>query len=189
MSHLTEIVVEGQPVPTLADILPTRGTLRVLFVGKAPSPGGVASGHYFEGRTGRGLWKRLNDTGLMPLTPGEHADDHLLAAGFGVTDLSKVPRATRDELTQREYCEGWSRVGDIVATLRPRILVFVYRGSLDKVLRYSFGWDHRSVYGFNDDLMRTFGRRVFVLPMPGTACTAREIQRHMADLAGALEVV
>ena len=63
------------------------------------------------------------------------------------------------------------------------------RGALDKVLTYSCGWDHKSGYGFNDDLARTFGRRVFAFPLPGVSCTAREAQRHLADLAGALNVV
>ena len=67
--------------------------------------------------------------------------------------------------------------------------MFVYKGSLDKVLHFSFGWEHKSGYGFNDDLARTFGRRVFAFPLPGVSCTAREAQRHMTDLAQALEVL
>jgi hypothetical protein len=73
--------------------------------------------------------------------------------------------------------------------VRPRILVFVYKGALDRVLDFSFGWDHESSYGFNDDLSRTFGRRVFALPLPGASCSAREAQRHMTDLKRALEVL
>jgi TDG/mug DNA glycosylase family protein len=189
MTHLTELTVDGREVMTLADILPERGTLRALLIGKTPSPASVEAGHYFEGRMGRGLWKRLDEAGLLHASRGASFDDALLAAGFGVTDLCKVPREFGDEPCQAEYEEGWSRVNGIVLRLRPRILVFVYKGSLDKVLRYSFGWEHRSGYGFNDDLMRTFGRRVFAFPLPGVACTAREAQRHMADLAGALEVI
>lgn len=189
MTHLTEISVDGHEVATLADILPERGTLRALFIGKTPSPASVEAGHYFEGRMGKGLWKRLADAGLLHVPPGAFADDALLEHGFGVTDLCKVPRPFGDEPSQDEYECGWERVNAVAARWRPRILVFVYKGSLDKVLRYSFGWEHKSGYGFNDDLMRTFGRRVFAFPLPGVACTAREAQRHMADLVGALEVV
>ncbi len=188
MSHLTEIEVEGLVVPTLADILPDQGTLRALFVGKTPSPASVEAGHYFEGKMGKGLWKRLADADILS-APDGYADDALLGAGFGVTDLCKVPRPFGDEPARDEYEEGWERVNAIVARLRPRILVFVYKGSLDRVLRFSFGWEHKSVYGFNDDLARTFGRRVFAFPLPGVSCTAREAQRHMTDLAHALEVV
>lgn len=189
MTHLTEIDAGGRLVPTLADILPERGQLRALFVGKTPSPASVADGHYFTGKMGRGLWKRLDDAGILNAPPGGFGDDELLPAGFGVTDICKVPRAYGDEPVRSEYEAGWERVAGIVALLRPRILVFVYKGSLDKVLQYSFGWEHKSCYGFNDDLARTFGRRVFAVPLPGVSCTAREATRHMTDLARALEVL
>ena len=188
MSHLTEIEVDGLAVPTLADILPDQGTLRALFVGKTPSPASVEAGHYFEGKMGKGLWKRLADADILT-PPDGYADDALLGEGFGVTDLCKVPRPFGDEPARDEYKEGWERVNAIVARLRPRILVFVYKGSLDRVLRFSYGWEHKSEYGFNDDLARTFGRRVFAFPLPGVSCTAREAQRHMTDLAHALEVL
>jgi TDG/mug DNA glycosylase family protein len=189
VNHLTRIEVDGRGVSTLADILPERGTLRALFVGKTPSPASVDVGHYFEGRMGKGLWKRLEEAEICNAAPGGFADDALLAAGFGVTDLCKVPRPFGEEPSRREYEDGWERVAGITRRLRPRILVFVYKGSLDRVLRYSFGWEHKSEYGFNDDLMRTFGRRVFAVPLPGVACSAREARRHMADLARSLEVV
>ena len=189
MSHLTEIEVAGSVVPTLADILPEGGELRALFIGKTPSPASVEVGHYFEGRMGRGLWKRLDDAGILSAPADGYADDALLGEGFGVTDICKLPRPFGDEPERDEYAEGWERVAGIVGALRPRILVFVYKGSLDRVLRSSFGWDHKSCYGFNDDLARTFGRRVFAFPLPGVSCTAREAQRHMTDLARALEVL
>jgi len=189
MSHLTEIEVDGLVVPTLADILPERGELRALFIGKTPSPASVAVGHYFEGKMGKGLWKRLGEAGILSASPDGYPDDALLGEGFGVTDLCKVPRPFGDEPGRSEYEAGWERVTAIVSQLRPRILVFVYKGSLDKVLHFSFGWEHKSGYGFNDDLARTFGRRVFAFPLPGVSCTVREAQRHMTDLAHALEVL
>jgi TDG/mug DNA glycosylase family protein len=189
MGHCVEMAIDGCSVVTLADILPERGPLRALFVGKTPSPASVEAGHYYQGRMGKGLWKRLDEAGVLPAVPGEFGDDSLLSLGFGMTDLCKVPRPFGDEPLESEYVEGWERVSGVVATLRPRILVFVYKGALDKVLKYSFGWEHKSEYGFNDDLMRTFGRRVFAFPLPGTACTLREAQRHLGDLAAALEVV
>lgn len=188
-THLTTIAVGGEDVPTLADILPDGGDLRALFIGKTPSPASVEVGHYFEGTMGRGVWKRLGDAGVL-LTPKDtFGDDLLLEHGFGVTDICKVPRPFGDEPLRAEYEEGWTRVCEIVETHRPRILVFVYKGALDKVLQYSYGWEHKSGYGFNDDLMRTFGRRVFAFPLPGVSCTAREAQRHMSDLAEILDVI
>jgi len=189
VTHLTEIEVGGGLVTTLADILPERGELRALFLGKTPSPASVAVGHYFEGRMGRGLWRRLGDAGILSAPPGGYADDALLGAGFGVTDICKEPRPFGVEPGRGEYEAGWRRVAGIVDRLRPRILVFVYKGALDQVLRCAYGWEHRSGYGFNDDLSRTFGRRVFAVPLPGVACTAREAQRHMTDLARALAIL
>ena len=189
MTHLTEIEVGGELVPTLADILPEPGELRALFLGKTPSPASVAAGHYFEGRMGRGLWKRLGDAGILKAPAGGYADDALLRAGFGVTDICKAPRPFGVEPGRGEYEAGWRRVAGIVQRARPRILVFVYKGALDKVLRYAYGWEHHSAYGFNDDLSRTFGRRVFAVPLPGVSCEAREARRHMTDLARALEVL
>ncbi len=189
MDHCVEMTVDGRSVVTLADILPERGPLRALFVGKTPSPASVEAHHYYQGRMGKGLWKRLDESGVLPAVPDEFGDDALLARGFGMTDLCKAPRPFGEEPSEHEYVDGWARVCGLVTAYRPRILVFVYKGALDKVLKYSFGWDHKSEYGFNDDLMRTFGRRVFAFPLPGTACTLRESKRHLGDLASALEVV
>ena len=111
MSHLTEIEVDGQSVPTLADILPEQGgALRALFIGKTPSPASVEAGHYFEGRMGKGLWKRLDDAGILSASPDGYADDALLDDGFGVTDLCKVPRPFGDEPCATSTQAGWERV-------------------------------------------------------------------------------
>lgn len=189
MNHCTEIQLDGQAVTTLDDILPVRGPLQMLFIGSSPTPACVEAGHYLQGKMGRGLWKRLDEVGLLHVGPGQFGDDFLLANDYGMTDLCKVPRPLGDEPERAEYESGWERVNGLVTRYRPRILAFVNKSTLDKVLQYSFGWQHESGYGFNDDLMRTFGRRVFAVPLPGAACTAREARRHMADLAGSLNVV
>ena len=144
--------------------------------------------------TSRGAWARGSGSGSTTsacCTPRRASSPTTSCSrnGFGMTDVCKVPRPFGEEPSEAEYIEGWERVNGIIMRTRPRILTFVYKGALDKVLEYSFGWDHKSGYGFNDDLMRTFGRRVFAFPLPGVACTLRESQRHLADLAGALNVV
>jgi double-stranded uracil-DNA glycosylase len=189
VDHRTEMEVGGLTVVTLADILPERGPMRALFVGKTPSPASVEAGHYYQGRMGKGLWRRLDEFGLLPAVEGVYGDDSLLDHGFGMTDLCKMPRPFGQEPIESEYVEGWERVSGLVGALRPRILVFVYKGALDRVLAYSFGWERKSDYGFNDELVRTFGRRVFAFPLPGVACTLREARRHLGSLAEALEVL
>jgi len=188
VDYRIEMTFDGLQVTTLADILPERGPLRMLIVGKTPSPASVEAGHYFQGRMGRGLWKRLDEAGVLHAPPGGFADEAVLENGFALTDICKLPRPFGQEPSEAEYREGWDRVSRLVAELRPRVLTFAYKGALDKVLKYSYGWEHKSCYGFNDDLMRTFGRRVFAFPLPGVACTAREARRHMGDLAGVLDV-
>jgi uracil-DNA glycosylase len=189
MNHCIEIQVDGRGVTTLADVVPPRGPLRVLFIGSSPTPASVAAGHHLQGKLGKGLWKRLDEAGLLHVGPGQFADDLLLANDYGLTYLCKLPRPLEEDPGEDEYVAGWSQVSSLVTRHRPRILAFVHKSSLDSVLRTSFGWQHESSYGFNDDLMRTFGRRVFAVPLPGAACTAREARRHMVDLAGALNVV
>ncbi len=188
MDHGTHIQVDGHTVKTLADVLPVRGPLQLLFIGDAPTPACVAAGHHLQCKMGRGLWKRLDEVGLLHTGPGDLADDLLVSKGYGLIDLCRVPRPSGEEPDETEYQTGWERVNGVIVRYRPRILAFVSKRSLDKVLQYSFGWQHESGYGFNDDLMRTFGRRVFAVPLPGASCTAREARRHMADLAGALNV-
>jgi hypothetical protein len=186
VDHRIELEIDGRAVTTLADILPTRGPMTMLLIGKTPSPVSVDAGHYFQGRQGKLFWGRLEESDILHAGPDSFHDDLLLEHGFGLTDIAKQPRPFGEEPSAAEYEEGWQRVAGLVVHLRPRILTFVYKGSLDRVLRLSFGWRHSAGYGFNDDLVRTFGRRVFAFPLPGTPCTLRESQRAMADLVKAL---
>ncbi len=119
MDHRTELEIDGSSVTTLADIVPPRGPLRVLFVGKTPSPASVEAGHYFMGRMGKGLWKRLDDVGVLRAANGEFADDLLLDNGFGMTDICKLPRPFGEEPTKAEYVEGWERVNGLVVAAAP----------------------------------------------------------------------
>jgi G:T/U-mismatch repair DNA glycosylase len=189
VNHRVDIDIDGARVATLDDILPARGPMRMLLVGTSPSPKSVSLGHYLQAKPGRAVWKHLIEAQLLQARPQEYADDLLVSHGYGMTMLSRLPRQAGDEPEPAEYEAGWERVARLVAQYRPKILTFVRRGALDKVLLYSFGWEHHSDYGFNDDLMRTFGRRVFAFPLPGGACTVREARRHMSDLAGALSIV
>ena len=92
--HRTTITVDGGTVETLADLPPLRD--RLLFIGLNPSPVSVEAGHYHQGKLGRTFWKRLGAAGILPPgTPVEAADDALVAAGHGITDLLKLPDAAR----------------------------------------------------------------------------------------------
>lgn len=124
-SHRTTIVLEGEPVETLADLPPLRD--RLLFVGLNPSPVSVAAGHYFQGRLGRAFWGRLQRTQILPTDADiDTADDALVAAGHGLTDLHKRPSA-RDDASDATLRAGVGPLWQKVALWRPAAVVFVWK--------------------------------------------------------------
>src|SRR5208337_4194527 len=175
------IVVEGREVSTLRDILPMPPGLRVLFVGKTPAPVSVGEGHYFQGKHGREFWKMLKRYSLLnPTTAFE--DDALLDHGYGITDIAKVPREYGKEPSRSEYAEGSDRVLNLIRCHRPKVVVFVYKKVLDKVLRFRFGIENKSTYGFNPSLESHFGSRIFAFPLPGTPCNKADAESAMREL-------
>jgi len=123
--HRITIDLDGAAVETLADLPPLRD--RLLFVGLNPSPVSVAAGHYHEGRLGRTFWRRLVTAGVIPTsTPIETADDALMAAGHGITDLLKIPTA-RDAATDAALVAGVGPLWQKIAIWRPAAIVFIYK--------------------------------------------------------------
>jgi G:T/U-mismatch repair DNA glycosylase len=123
--HRATIVVDGRSLDTLADLPPLRD--RLLFVGLNPSPVSVEPGHYHQGRLGQTFWRRLMTAGVIPpRTPIETADDALVAAGHGITDLLKIPTA-RDEATDAALTAGVGPLWQKIAIWRPAAVVFVYK--------------------------------------------------------------
>lgn len=183
MSHQVTIRVAGRDVTTLADILPGEGPMQMLMIAKTPAPASVDAGHYFQGRQGRMFWNRLRDYGLLEVAPGTFEDDAILAHGYGLTDVAKVPRGFGDEPSDGEYREGLDRVLKLIVELDPRVVMFVYKRVLDQALKLSFRRSGKSSYGFNNDLDVHFGCRVFVFPMPGTPCTKAQAHAAMTELA------
>lgn len=124
-SHRTMIAIGGVETATLADLPPARDGL--LFVGLNPSPVSVEAGHYHQGKLGRTFWKRLVRAGILPATTVvEQADDALLAAGHGITDLLKAPTA-RDEATDEDLRGGVGPLWQKIALWRPAAVVFIYK--------------------------------------------------------------
>ena len=124
-THVVTLTIDGQRVQTLADLPPMRD--RLLFVGLNPSPVSVDAGHYHQGKLGRTFWKRLITARILP--PGteiETADDALVAAGHGITDLLKVPTA-RDEATDADLTAGIGPLWQKIALWRPAAVVFIYK--------------------------------------------------------------
>jgi double-stranded uracil-DNA glycosylase len=124
-SHRTTIVVGGKNVETLADLPPLRN--RLLFVGLNPSPVSVAAGHYHQGRLGQTFWRRLTAAGILPKgTEVETADDTLMSAGHGITDLLKLP-SRRDSASDADLTAGVGALWQKIAIWRPAATIFVYK--------------------------------------------------------------
>jgi TDG/mug DNA glycosylase family protein len=124
-SHRTTMVVAGRRVETLADLPPLRN--RLLFVGLNPSPVSISAGHYHQGRLGQTFWRRLIAAGILPKgTAIETADDALMAAGHGITDLLKLPSA-RDTASDADLTAGVGALWQKIAIWRPAAIVFVYK--------------------------------------------------------------
>jgi TDG/mug DNA glycosylase family protein len=157
--HLTTVAVEGDVVPTLADLPPLRD--RLLFVGLNPSPVSVEAGHYHQGRLGRTFWRRLMIAGVLPAgTAVETADDALLAAGHGITDLLKDPTA-RDEATDAVLTAGVGPLWQKVALWRPAAVVFIYK----RAASIAAGRPLKESWGHLDGVALG-GRPCFLMPGP-----------------------
>jgi TDG/mug DNA glycosylase family protein len=181
------VSVEGQEILTLRDILPATSSLLALFVAKTPAMSSVEAGHYFQGQHGTNFWNSLKKYGLLNSTTG-FEDDLLLENGYGLTDIVKVPRPFRKEPSLQEYRDGLPRILGLIRTHDPKVVVFVYKGVLDEIIRLQFGRKQKSVYGFNKDLKNDFRARVFAFPLPGVGpCTSAQISRAMEELRHCLQ--
>jgi G:T/U-mismatch repair DNA glycosylase len=124
-------VLDGVSYDTLEDLPPTPG--RLLFVGLNPSLVSLAAGHYHQGSLGRRFWGRLIDAGILPrATALATADDALMAAGHGITDIHKRPSA-RDDASAAELRAGVGPLFQKVALWRPGAIVFIYKRAAEAV--------------------------------------------------------
>lgn len=157
--HRTTITIDGSPIETLADLPPLRD--RLLFVGLNPSPVSVEAGHYHQGRLGQAFWRRLMTASVLPpSTRLVAADDALMAAGHGITDLLKVPTA-RDEADEAALRAGVGPLWQKIAVWRPAAVVFIYKraGSASAGRPLSESWGQLAGVALA-------GRPCFLMPGP-----------------------
>ncbi len=153
------MTIAGRSVETLVDLPPQRGGL--LFVGLNPSPVSVEAGHYHQGTLGRRFWGRLGQAGIIPVgAPIDAADDVLVAAGHGITDLIKRP-SPRDSASDAELTAGVGPLFQKVALWRPGAVVFIYR----RAATISAGRPLTARWGQLDGVAMG-GRPCFLMPGP-----------------------
>jgi len=160
--HDAITTVDGHDVATLADLPPMRD--RLLFVGVQPSPESVEAGHYQQGRLGRTFWRRLMLAGILPpATPIVDADDALVAAGHGITDVLKRPSVGDDAQAPRdaELTAGVGPLWQKIAIWRPAAIVFVDK----RAASIAAGRDLRESWGQLDGVALA-GRPCFLMPAP-----------------------
>jgi len=158
-SHRITIDIDGVPTETLADLPPLRD--RLLFVGLNPSPVSVEAGHYFQGRLGRSFWGRLIRAQILPPeTDIDTADDALVAAGHGVTDLHKQP-SPRDDASDAVLRAGVGPLWQKAALWRPAAIVFVWKRAAEAAAgrRLDEPWGHLEGVALS-------GRPCFLMPGP-----------------------
>ena len=118
---------DGTMGTTLPDLPPRPGG--VLVVGINPAPRSVERGHYYQGKLGARLWKRLAYLGLLrDAVPGLE-DAALTAGGHGLTDIVKRVTASADELTTQEFHDGAIALRAKVRQWRPRLVLFVFKAA------------------------------------------------------------
>jgi len=188
-NYRTNLTVNGETFATLQDILPDKPKkLDILFIGKTPVEVSVNAGHYFQGKQGKRFWSILCNNNILKVKQNTFEDENLLEHNYGITDLVKKPHPFNDEPSPGEYKAGLSHLMSIIDKYTPNVIVFVYKGVLDNILKYNFNIHKKSDYGLNKELNSVMNTNVFVFPMPATPCTKEQSIKAMEDLKQLLSI-
>ncbi len=114
----------GQSIETLEDIPPQPGG--ILLVGINPAPVSVAAGHYYQGRIGTRLWRRLERLGLLVDPEPGAEDDAFARSGHGLTDLVKRPSTSSREVSRDELAAGVESLIAKVRAWKPGMILFAF---------------------------------------------------------------
>lgn len=110
---------------SLPDFAPMHGG--ILVVGINPAPVSVARGHYYQGKLGSRLWKRLESLGLLTDPVPGHEDEAFVRAGHGLTDVVKRVTRSAAELDAAELRAGAQLLRGKLREWRPRLVLFAFK--------------------------------------------------------------
>ena len=128
------------------------------------------------------FWRRLIAAGILPSgTSIGSADDALVAAGHGITDLIKRP-SPRDNASDSELRAGVGPLWQKVALWRPAAVVFVYKRAAESAAgrRLSARWGQLQGVALG-------GRPCFL--MPGPYASAEDVAAQMNRTPGAVRML
>lgn len=163
----------GEPVLTLADLLPAQPV--AVVVGINPAPTSVAAGHYYQGRLGQQtVWPRLQRVGLLPTGQGWE-DDLSFDAGVGFTDIVKRPTPSEADIESGELRYGRPILEQKLATAGAQLVVFNFKGAANAFFATKLDGN-----GFMK-ARSIAGAPVFVMPGPYEASSSAD--RTLATLA------
>jgi TDG/mug DNA glycosylase family protein len=147
-----------------------------------PSPVSVEAGHYHQGRLGLTFWRRLLAAGILPAgTEPAVADDALVAAGHGITDLLKAVTA-RDTATDAELRAGVGPLWQKISLWRPAAVVFIYKRAAEAAAGRSLPEPWGALAG-----VALAGRPCFLMTSPyAPAWQADEGVNFLRNLSSAL---
>jgi TDG/mug DNA glycosylase family protein len=122
----------GESIETLIDIPPQHDG--ILLVGINPAPKSVAAGHYYQGRIGQRLWRRLGALGLLTGAVSGAEDVAFTRQGHGLTDVVKRPTASAADLAPSELRAGRDALLEKIAAWEPRLLLFPFKQAAETVV-------------------------------------------------------
>lgn len=164
----------GEQVETLEDLL--RPSLRAVVIGINPSCVSVEAGHYYQGRLGQLLLRRLKTVGLFDGAPKGEEDDVLFAHGVGFTDIVKRPSRRANALSSNDLAHGREELERKLASLDVPLVIFTYK----KTAQVLYGPFEGA--GF----ISKAGERPARYVMPGPYAPRAVADRLLGDLAGYL---
>jgi TDG/mug DNA glycosylase family protein len=122
----------GNSITTLADIAPEEGG--ILLVGLSPRQESIDAGHYYQGRLGQRLWRRLESAHLLKDSVPGKEDEALHRSGHGLTDVIKRPLEGGQRPLPSELLHGAELLRAKVRDWKPGLVIFVFKAAAEAAL-------------------------------------------------------